>query len=177
MACRRQSKNQLSISKVLIVPDNKPDIERVLRVISTPEVRKTSIIKGKVVLTGDIHVSVEYVACSHCNTQPVHFASFRIPFAHFIDHKCAQPWQEAKISAAVEFQEIQLINRRTLNIFIILLAVIRKLDGANVLIKSQVCTPTLGATGSPECIDPCSDHVVDCSACQPCGCASCSIDC
>lgn len=176
MAYRHKCKNQLSISKVLVLPDSKPDIEKVIRVASTPEVRKTSSIKGKVVIIGDINVSVEYVASSRCNTQPVHYATFKIPFAHFVEHRGANSCLDAKITAVVEFQEIQIINRRSLTIFVILLVVIRRLESASILIQPQVFIPTDCETVPSTGFADCMEHITDSSECQSCSCVSCKIE-
>lgn len=176
MAYRHKCKNQLSISKVLVLPDSKPDIEKVIRVASTPEVRKISSIKGKVVIIGDINVSVEYVASSRCNTQPVHYAAFKIPFAHFVEHRGANSCLDAKITAVVEFQEIQIVNRRSLTIFVILLVVIRRLESASVLIQPQVFIPTDCETNPNTCFTDCTEHITDSSECQSCSCVSCKIE-
>ncbi|MDR3561297.1 MAG: DUF3794 domain-containing protein [Negativicutes bacterium] len=174
--CRR--KNQEALTATLVIPDTKPDIERVLRVISTPEVKRISAICRKVVFTGEVHVLVEYVACDRKNTQPVHFASFKIPFAQFIDHRCAHPGLDAKISVEVEFQEAKQKDRRTITLFLILKAAIRKLDGARIIVNSHICRAEHmvheceeNFCGSQQIIDD------DCSCSQSFSCVTCDIDC
>ena len=177
MTCRHRRNNQLSIAKTLVIPDNKPDIERVLRVTTTPEVMKTSIIKGKVIFTGELKIFVEYVACSPCNTQPIHFAPFKTSFAHFVDHRCAQPWQDAKIAAIIEFQELRVIDRRTINAFFIVKAVVVKLDGSRIMACAQPCSSQNVINISAEAAVPCHqpEYAVDCSVHQPCSCVTCHI--
>lgn len=177
MSCKHQ-KNQLPLNLTLVIPDSKPDIERVLRVTSTPEIDKIAAISGKVIITGNVCLLVEYVACSHLNNQPVHFAEFKAPFATFIKHRQAQCSRSASISARVEFQEVQLIDRRTIVIFIILETVILKINQSKMLIQSQVC-PSQHICNRPiSTIDLCStSHCsVDCSVSQPCSCSICQDD-
>lgn len=163
MSCRCPRKNQTSITETLVIPDNKPDIERVLRVTSTPFIKKTTVIHRKVILTGEINICVEYVAAAHCNSQPVHFASFRIPVTMFVDHPRAHAHNDAKILVAVEFQDVKIIDRRKLTLFLILKAVVLKLEVAKVLVKSQV---------SSSCQEQCQDYET-----EGCSSASCVIDC
>lgn len=177
MSCKRH-KNQMSLNPTLIIPDSKPDIERVLRVTSTPEIDKISTISGKVILTGNVSILVEYVACSHLNSQPIHFAEFKAPFAHFIEHRRAHSSRSANISVRVEFQEVQLFDRRTITVFIIIETVILKFDQSKMLIKSQVC-PSQNIGSRPiSTIDLCSVDLcsADCSVNQSCSCSICQDD-
>lgn len=170
---RHRSRNQFSITKGLCIPDVKPDVERILRVTTSPKVNKISTISGKVIVTGELNIDVEYVAMNHCHSQPMHFVAFKVPFTHFVDHCSAKPWKDAKVAVSVEFQEVQLINRRAINFFVIINIVILRLDGVKTLMKSQVCTSqnisnTCNSGHPALCFEVGSNG--DCSVEQPCAC-------
>lgn len=139
MSNHHRAKQQLAITKLLSIPENKPDIERILKVTSTPQLHKTSTIPGTVTLTGKVNIFMEYVACSDHNSQPIHFSEFEIPFAHFIDHRCIKRCQKPNVCISVEFQEIEVINRRSITIFLILKAALLKGSSSNTQIHSQIC--------------------------------------
>jgi len=178
MSCRNRRKNQEALTATLVIPDNKPDIERVIRVTSTPVIKRITAICRKVVFTGEVDVFVEYVACNKGNTQPVHFASFKIPFAQFIDHRCAHPHLDAKLSIEVEFQEAKIKDRRTITLFLILKGAILKLDGARIVVNPHSCRAENMVHNSQEECKVCScAHIIDdCSSSQPCSCVTCDID-
>lgn len=179
MSSHHRAQNQLAITKVLIIPETKPDIERVLKVTSTPEIHKSSTIPGMVTLTGQVNVFVEYVGCSHNNSQPIHFSEFVIPFAHFIDHRCIKRCQNPNVCISVEFQEVQVINRRSITIFLILKAVIFKLGASKMVIEPHVCPmqhiTNINSGGNSMCSQ--LSCVEDCSASQPCSFGTCTIEC
>lgn len=139
VSSHHRGKTQLKSSKVLVIPENKPDIEKVLRVTSLPEIIKVSTITGTVVLTGKVKVLVEYVACSTNNSQPIHFAEFEITFSHFIAHPCIKRCQNANVCIGVEFQEVRVLNRRSLTIFLILKAIVLKIGAVNIAVEPQSC--------------------------------------
>lgn len=177
MSSHHHAKKQLVITKVLIIPENKPDIERVLRVTSTPEINRSSTIPGTVALTGKVNVLVEYVACSENNSQPIHFCEFEIPFAHFIDHRCIKQCQNPNVSISVEFQEVQVINRRSIDIFLILKAVILKVSASNMVVRSHDCPiqNIININSGGMC--PQANCMEESSASQPCSFGTCIIEC
>lgn len=172
MGCRHNAKTQISINTSLVIPDTKPDIERIIRATSCPIITKVIVIDRKVIFSGHIEIVVEYSACVPCNTQPVHVASFKVPFADFIDHSCARSGQEARISLEIEFQRFHCVNRRTITAMVIFKACVFKLEPARYRAKTVICPPehiTCGA--EPVFCQPVP--VYDTSECQPCSCVSC----
>jgi len=176
---RHCTKNQLAITKVLIMPDVKPDIERILRVTSTPKIHKYSTIPETVALTGKVNTVVEYVACSHNNSQPIHFSEFEIPFAHFIDHPCIKKCQNVNMCISVEFQEVQVLNRRSITIFLILKTVLVKIGPSKLVGESHICAAEhiMNVSSEAKCMCSQLDCVEDGSASQPCSFGTCVIEC
>lgn len=134
----------------LVVPSHKPDIERILRVTSTPVINKTAVISKKVVFSGHVLIHIEYVACVPGNSQPVHFVSFKAPFADFIDDPCAHPGQNAELKVEVEFQEFHTVSKRSISKLIVLKICLVKLKE-----KGCDCAPH---PCPPPCSNPCPPH-------------------
>lgn len=169
MRCKYR-KGQFSLHVTLVIPDTKPDIERILRVTSTPTIDKVSVIAGKVIIAGTVLLFVEYIACSHLHTQPLHGAEFNAPFAHFLEHPKARCSHSAAIAAQIEFQEVQLLDRRTLSVFMIIETEIIRFDQASITIRSQVCPPQHISNSLPQALALSSTEIcaLDCSASHPC---------
>lgn len=167
-----QAKTQMTINSCLVLGDNKPDIEQIIRVTSCPALTKVVVIDRKVIIAGQIDLVVEYAAYAPCNTQPVHLVTFKVPFAHFVDHCAARSGQDAKISLEIEFQRFQLVNRRTITILVILKACVFHLEAAKCLTKTAVCSAEHITGGCNEPFSYPQPLVCDESHHQPCSCVS-----
>lgn len=143
---------QIPVNGSLVIPNRKPDLERILRVTAKPVVTKCAVINKKIVVGGYVCIHLEYVACVPGDKQPVHFAAFKVPFANFIKHPCAHPGQQAKVVAIVEYQDYQAMDPRTITKLIIV----------------RICLVKLGKTCEPP--DPCTKPFVPgpCSDSFPC---------
>lgn len=173
MRRRFRAKTQLTINHCLVFGDSKPDIEHIIRVTSCPVLIKVVVIDRKVIIAGQVDLTVEYAACAHCNTQPVHLAAFHVPFAHFLDHCGARSGQDAKVSCEIEFQRCQFLNRRTITIFILLKICVFQLEAAKFQTKAAVC-PAEQITCCSQEFSPCPQPpVYDESRQRPCSCVSC----
>lgn len=166
-------KSQISLNLPFVIPDNKPDIERILRVTSTPDIEKTAVIPAKIILTGQVNLFMEYIACSHLNNQPIHCAEFQAPFTQCIDNRRAKPCYGANVSTRVEFQEVQLVDRRTIRIFIIIEAILLKFERVKAITKSHTATSP-NINNKP--MNAVSLYTVDCSLSQPCSYSNCQDD-
>lgn len=166
---------QSSVAVTLVLPGNKPDIERILRVTSTPVIEKSAVIEKKVVFSGHIDVLVEYVGCVREHTQPVHFASFKAPVSHFIEHRSARPDLEARLGARIEHQEFDVIDRRTVIGTLILKVCILRLEAAKHLAKSCTTFTHSAACGAKDPACSKKPPICEASDCQTCSCVV--IDC
>ena len=120
---------------VLVIPDGGPDMGRVIRAAATPHIMNTFVVSKKVICTGHITLEVEYAPAGNTG-QPVCFTEFTVPFAHYVSHKKAAPHLEASISATIEFQSLDILNRRTVaSLHIVRLRVMK-------LAPKQAYTPT-----------------------------------
>ena len=87
---------QLNLDFIFCVPDQKPDIEQIVKVWVKPCIVHQEIIKTpkgtslegqnitgkKLMINGDIELKVEYVACTA--TQNVHTAHTKFPFCSYV---------------------------------------------------------------------------------------------
>ena len=87
---------QLTVQENLTIPDAKPDIEQIIRVMVEAKITSTKIIETpigkslegqiltgrKIIIEGILNQKIEYVADEP--TQAVHAAHFKVPFSTFI---------------------------------------------------------------------------------------------
>jgi hypothetical protein len=87
---------QFNVEETVCIPDRKPDIEQVLKVIAKVNITSTRIIRTpigtslegqiltgwKVIVEGEVEQKVQYVA--ELPDQPSHVADFIIPFSTFV---------------------------------------------------------------------------------------------
>ncbi|GAB6137922.1 DUF3794 domain-containing protein [Halanaerobaculum tunisiense] len=127
--------NQLSIHKNLNIPNPKPDIEQITKVVVSPEILSNRIIHTpkckkskfsgrkstgkKLIVGGKLKTKVFYVADKP--EQPIHSAHFDLPFSsHIILPACTKPTCELKVNSYVEDIFIKSINSRDIFIDIVL---------------------------------------------------------
>lgn len=91
---------QAIVRDTIVVPVQKPPAVQVLDWIATPEVTKITVITGKVIIEGVIHLKVVYEGRTPAQT--VHVVEADIPFKHFVEIPEAFPEAEAFVNVAVE---------------------------------------------------------------------------
>lgn len=177
MGCRHRAYTQVTVTNTLMIPDSKPDIERIIRVTSNPVITKSVVIDHKIIFSGCIDVFVEYVGCVCGSTQPVHFASFKVPFAHFIDNRGARAVHQAKLGAGIEFQEFHTQSRRLISALIIIKVCLLKLEIAKCRSLSGTCPAQFIAAepASPASCLPLFSPLRDTACSQPCSCVTCEV--
>lgn len=102
-----QTFKQIAIEETVTIPDQKPDIEQILKVVVSGEITRTKVIKTpvrkdsaeniipsaggqeltgrKLIIEGKLREKIVYVADVEGGSQPVHSAEFEdIPFSTFI---------------------------------------------------------------------------------------------
>ncbi|CVK20611.1 MULTISPECIES: DUF3794 domain-containing protein [Sporomusa] len=103
---------QFMIGDTLTIPQDKPDIEFLLRMTAVPTIDKATGADKKVIFSGHVLVTIEYVACVPDGTQPIHFVSFEQPFTGAISHRSARPDRSIHLKGLMEVQELQLVGPR-----------------------------------------------------------------
>lgn len=108
---------QINVDYIFCIPEQKPDIEQIVRVWADGCVVNTHLVKTpigtslegqnvtgyKLLISGDISLKVEYVACEP--TQPVHTAHTKFPFCGYVVlPKDTNP--NAVINAGVDIEDI-----------------------------------------------------------------------
>lgn len=98
---------QSVVEGTILLPDGKPDIERVVSVdaeLITDSV-KTDILDakiGKVLIDGAIDVNAMYVGDVPAGSQPVHFVSDQIDFSFFVKIPGATKKMDVRVKAKIE---------------------------------------------------------------------------
>jgi len=109
--------NQVILNDCLTLPDNKPDIETILRSTCKPSIKKTITDKQYTIIYGELAIGIEYAAKNLEGTQPVYFASFKSHFAVFFKlDRSTKKVRNCPIE--VEYGEFQKAGPRLINKFI-----------------------------------------------------------
>lgn len=125
---------QFTVQETLTLPDAKPDIEQIVKVVAQAVITSTRLITTgtgtslegqiltglKLIVEGEIRQKIEYVA-DEC-TQSVHAAHFNVPFSSFIvipaTHQIGVP---ILVTPYIEDLYVELIDKRTIFKNVILL--------------------------------------------------------
>lgn len=107
---------QFAANSTLTIPSDKPDIEILLRVTSTPVIEQCVVSPRQLRITGYISICAEYVASVHDGTQPVTFIFFRLPFDETFVHYRARTGMNAYLKCNINTQQLHLINARELSL-------------------------------------------------------------
>lgn len=119
---------QQGLETFVIVPQNKPIIERVLRVTSSITITKTAVIDKKIIYTAVIKNFAEYVGCVVGNSQPVHFVASEQCFNGFLDCPFAHPRMDAQLTANIEFQQCKAADYRKISLYSVIKVCLCKLE-------------------------------------------------
>ena len=167
---------QVAVPETLEIPDQKPDVEQVLKVmlegivtsvrlVATPEGESASGIKktGKgLVVEGKLHQKLVYVAETDEGDQPVHSAEFNIPFSTFIPiNTCLLPGSEDEIDVEVCIEDVyvEMLDSRTVfkNVTILVNATVPENDP-----EVNILEPTDGAEFNSGDLIPIKIEAIDC---------------
>lgn len=96
-----EDKSQEIVRELIDIPDEKPLAAAVLNCSSTPEVRRTIVAPGKVIVDGVIAQRVIYEPLAD-PTQTVHTLHFTVPFSGFVVLPEAKPGMTARVTVSVE---------------------------------------------------------------------------
>ncbi|GAB6139128.1 DUF3794 domain-containing protein [Halanaerobaculum tunisiense] len=139
--------NQIAVPETLEIPEQKPDVEQILKVmlegeigsvklVETPEGESASGMEktGKgLVVEGNLHQKIVYVAETDDEDQPVHSAEFNIPFSTFIPiNTCLIPGEEDQIDVEICIEDVyvEMLNQREIfkNVTIVVNAIVPNTD-------------------------------------------------
>lgn len=86
------------------VPEEKPDIEEIIKVEARARITETKIIPNKIIIEGVLEVGILYVASVPENVpqQPVHFMEAEIPFTQFAEIPGAKEGMSNYVRVEVE---------------------------------------------------------------------------
>ncbi|HHY13529.1 MAG TPA: DUF3794 domain-containing protein [Thermoanaerobacterales bacterium] len=114
--------NQAMVDGSVTVPQDKPDIEKVISVDANLNTASLDIevIDGKVIVEGEIDLKVMYVADEEGMTQPVHFMEGTINFSTFVKIPGAKPKMHVSVVADIEYVKFSTKNQRIADVRIVL---------------------------------------------------------
>jgi|LSQX01.1.fsa_nt_gb hypothetical protein len=98
----------------VVVPDSKPDVDRILSINGWVVITDKEIVEDKVIVEGVVNVKSLYI--SQEGEQPLHHMEGSFGFAQQIDLPGANNRMEAEIKAAIEHIDSSMVNSRKLNI-------------------------------------------------------------
>lgn len=169
MPHRRYRKGRLfSITVNLTIPDDKPDIDFLLRATSIPVIEKTIVSVKQVTFSGHLDIYTEYVSCVPDGTQPVTFARFKLPINQTFAYRHARLDMNAHLKGKINTDYMQLTSPRTITGSINLHVVNVKLARACKPLPPHLFKPCLINfldTGSPS--DYSLTHCTEICSAQP----------
>ncbi|SJZ74760.1 DUF3794 and LysM peptidoglycan-binding domain-containing protein [Selenihalanaerobacter shriftii] len=130
-----------SVTEELVVPDPKPDIERVLEVTAEANEVDTLIEDGGVDLTGEIEVGVLYVADIEDPEepqQPVHFFEGIITFDNFVDIPGSEAGMHVITDVRVIRTSYDLIDERTVRVTVTIKKFVKVVEFRQVTVITEV---------------------------------------
>ncbi len=97
---------QIIVSDEFNVPEEKPDVEKILRTDAKVVIKERRIIANKVLVDGIVWLQVIYVALKP--TQTVHTLHHKIRFSDFVEVFDAEPGMNVQVFAVVESSDVGL---------------------------------------------------------------------
>ncbi len=153
MACKKST--QFTVNGSFALPNHIPDIDFLLRVTSTPIIRKTIILDKQISFSGHVNIFIEFVSSDFNSTQTVHFISFEAPFIALIKNCSAKAGMDCQLKVSIKHQDFQLINNRCINKVIVLKVCISKLSKSCINSKFHCSEPKMTLLCTPQRINLC----------------------
>jgi len=104
---------QVIVSDTFEVPEEKPEVEKILDSKAEVEITDKRILTGKVILDGEVKIQVMYVAMEP--DQSVHELSRTIKFSEFVEVPEARPGMNVQVHFQVEAVDVQPVIDPALN--------------------------------------------------------------
>ncbi len=104
--------HQFTSSCTFVTPDDKPEIEFLLRATSTPIIEQCVVSGKQIRVTGYINFFTEYVAVVDDGTQPVNFLFHKLPFDRTIAYHRAREGMSAFLKCDITKQYMHLCNSK-----------------------------------------------------------------
>ncbi|MDD2573587.1 MAG: SPOCS domain-containing protein [Bacillota bacterium] len=105
---------QVVVEGDVVVPDSKPDVDRILSINGWVVITDKEIVEDKVIVEGVVNVKSLYI--SQEGDQSLYHMEGSFGFAHQIDLPGANSRMEAEIKAAIEHIDSSMVNSRKLNV-------------------------------------------------------------
>lgn len=144
----------ISLNNNFTIPENKPDIQALLRIGTTPVIDKTITMKKKILFTGHLDICIEYAAVSPDGMQNTHFSRSQVPFKSLLLHPWARNSVTATLKARIRLCTAERIDPRTISIIVLLK--ICKIRFSRLSHSHNCCDKKKSSSLPPHCPQPCS---------------------
>jgi hypothetical protein len=151
----RKRNTRFAVNGMLTLPNHTPDIDFILRVTSTPIIKKTIIVDKQINFSGHVIICIEFVSSTPSPTQTVHFISFEVPFVALINHRSARAGMDCQLSASIEHQDFQLTSPKCINKLIVVKVCILNIRKSCDHSNSHCSEPCLTLLCTPDKIKTC----------------------
>lgn len=98
---------QIIVSDVFDVPEEKPDVEKILDTKAEAVITDKRLVANKVIVDGEVRLQILYVAMEP--QQSVHDLHHTIKFSDFVEVPDAQPGMNVHVSAEVESADVEAL--------------------------------------------------------------------
>lgn len=166
-------KELMNVHGTFRLPENKPDIECVLRATTFPHIECASTICKKIIFRGYLDLCIEYVAKTCDCSQPVYFVSFKLPFnAGVIEHCRIKENCNVQLKVRAEYLKVSTIDCRCIDCVAVFNVMLLQIANSCHHLPDHICIPYISHPHIFCCnriakTDVCQS---DCCPCQPCDC-------
>lgn len=129
-----------TVTGEVVIPDTKPDVERVVEVTADIMEIETEIEDGGVNITGNIETGVIYVADVPEGEpqQPVHFSEGEITFTNFVDIPQAQEGMNVFTDLNIKRVSYELLDNRTIEITVVITKFVKVTEYRQITVITEV---------------------------------------
>lgn len=106
-------RSQILVESDIIVPENKPDIGKILDVTGKVSINSKEVIQDKVMVEGAVKYNILYLA--EDDDRQISSMEMDTSFTNYLDLPGAQPKMTAKISVELEHIDCHVVNSRKLS--------------------------------------------------------------
>lgn len=108
-----EGQSQALVNRDIIVPDIKPDIEKILSVEGKVNITSKDIEQDRIAVEGDVYLQILYSASGEAH--PIYSMNQSANFSHYVPIDGAEPKMEAEVKCGIEHIDFNRLNGRKLN--------------------------------------------------------------
>ncbi len=129
-----------TVTGEVVIPDTKPDVERVIEVTADIMEVETEIEDGGVNITGNIETGAIYVADvpEEEPQQPVHFSEGEITFTNFVDIPQSEAGMNVFTDLNIKRVSYELLDNRTIEVTVVLTKFVKVTEYRQITVITEV---------------------------------------